>query len=146
MVLVLENSEKLSPKDFWRWHSRTACSNLSSRNSNRRIKTCFAVYSTFLQRAYDQILHDICIQNLPVVLGIDRAGIVGSDGETHQGIFDLSYLSSLPNMTIIAPKCLEEMGIMLRWALNQNSPVAIRYPRGGDIKSLEMTPIKIWKR
>ncbi|MDS1002516.1 1-deoxy-D-xylulose-5-phosphate synthase [Clostridium sporogenes] len=110
------------------------------------LKPVFAVYSTFLQRAYDQILHDICIQNLPVVLGIDRAGIVGSDGETHQGIFDLSYLSSLPNMTIIAPKCLEEMGIMLRWALNQNSPVAIRYPRGGDIKSLEMTPIKNIKK
>lgn len=106
------------------------------------LKPVFAVYSTFLQRAYDQILHDVCIQNLPVVLGIDRAGIVGSDGETHQGIFDLSYLSSIPNMTIIAPKCLEEIGIMLRWALNQNSPVAIRYPRGGDIKSLEMTPIK----
>ncbi|EJP6473408.1 1-deoxy-D-xylulose-5-phosphate synthase [Clostridium botulinum] len=110
------------------------------------LKPVFAVYSTFLQRAYDQILHDICIQNLPVVLGIDRAGIVGSDGETHQGIFDLSYLSSLPNMTIISPKCLEEMGIMLRWALNQNSPVAIRYPRGGDIKSLEMTPIKNMKK
>ncbi|EKS4344085.1 1-deoxy-D-xylulose-5-phosphate synthase [Clostridium sporogenes] len=106
------------------------------------LKPVFAVYSTFLQRAYDQVLHDICIQNLPVVFGIDRAGIVGSDGETHQGIFDLSYLSSLPNMTIISPKCLEEMGIMLKWALNQNSPVAIRYPRGGDIKSLEMTPIK----
>ncbi len=106
------------------------------------LKPVFAVYSTFLQRAYDQVLHDICIQNLPVVFGIDRAGIVGSDGETHQGIFDLSYLSSLPNMTILAPKCLEEMGIMLKWALNQNSPVAIRYPRGGDIKSLEMTPIK----
>ncbi|MGO5066310.1 MULTISPECIES: 1-deoxy-D-xylulose-5-phosphate synthase [unclassified Clostridium] len=110
------------------------------------LKPVFAVYSTFLQRAYDQILHDICIQNLPVVLGIDRAGIVGSDGETHQGIFDLSYLSSLPNMTIISPKCLEEMGIMLRWALNQNSPVAVRYPRGGDIKSLEMTPIKNMKK
>ncbi|WP_041173518.1 1-deoxy-D-xylulose-5-phosphate synthase [Clostridium botulinum] len=110
------------------------------------LKPVFAVYSTFLQRAYDQILHDICIQNLPVVFAIDRAGIVGSDGETHQGIFDLSYLSSLPNMTIIAPKCLEEMKPMLKWALNQNSPVAIRYPRGGDIKSLEMTPIKNMKK
>ncbi|NFH12576.1 1-deoxy-D-xylulose-5-phosphate synthase [Clostridium botulinum] len=110
------------------------------------LKPVFAVYSTFLQRAYDQILHDICIQNLPVIFAIDRAGIVGSDGETHQGIFDLSYLSSLPNMTIIAPKCLEEMGTMLGWALNQNSPVAIRYPRGGDIKSLEMTPIKNMKK
>ncbi|KEJ01141.1 1-deoxy-D-xylulose-5-phosphate synthase [Clostridium botulinum A2B7 92] len=106
------------------------------------LKPVFAVYSTFLQRAYDQILHDICIQNLPVVFAIDRAGIVGSDGETHQGIFDLSYLSSLPNMTIMAPKCLREMKLMLKWALNESSPVAIRYPRGGDIKSLEMTPIK----
>ncbi|WP_251859495.1 1-deoxy-D-xylulose-5-phosphate synthase [Clostridium sp. Marseille-Q2269] len=106
------------------------------------LKPVFAVYSTFLQRAYDQLLHDICIQNLPVVFAIDRAGIVGSDGETHQGIFDLSYLSCLPNMTIMAPKCLEEMGIMLKWSLSQDSPVAIRYPRGGDVKSLEMTPIK----
>ena len=68
------------------------------------LKPIFAVYSSFLQRAYDQILHDVCIQNLPVVFAIDRAGLVGSDGETHQGIFDISYLSSIPNMTIMAPK------------------------------------------
>ncbi len=143
MVLVLENSEKLSLKIFDVGIAEQHAVTLAAGIATEGLKPVFAVYSTFLQRAYDQILHDICIQNLPVVLGIDRAGIVGSDGETHQGIFDLSYLSSLPNMTIIAPKCLEEMGIMLRWALNQNSPVAIRYPRGGDIKSLEMTPIKI---
>ena len=68
------------------------------------LKPIFAVYSSFLQRAYDQILHDVCIQNLPVVFAIDRAGLVGSDGETHQGIFDISYLSAIPNMTIMAPK------------------------------------------
>ena len=72
-------------------------------------KPVFAVYSTFLQRAYDQIVHDVCIGKLPVVLAIDRAGIVGEDGETHQGIFDLSYLSHIPNLTILAPKCTEEL-------------------------------------
>jgi len=97
------------------------------------IKPVFAVYSTFLQRSYDQVLHDVCIQNLPVVFGIDRAGIVGPDGETHQGIMDISFLSMMPNMTIIAPKCIEELGVLLRYAINKNSPVAIRYPRGGDV-------------
>lgn len=96
------------------------------------LKPVFAVYSTFLQRAYDQIIHDICIQKLPVVFAIDRAGIVGDDGETHQGVFDLSYLSSVPNMTILAPKHLEELPLMLKWAVNQNGPIAIRYPRGAD--------------
>lgn len=97
------------------------------------LKPVFAVYSTFLQRGFDQVLHDVCIQNLPVVFSIDRAGIVGEDGETHQGIFDLSYLSMIPNMTIMAPKCLDEVYPMLKWALNKGTPVAIRYPRGGDI-------------
>ena len=97
------------------------------------LKPVFAVYSTFLQRGFDQVLHDVCIQNLPVVFSIDRAGIVGEDGETHQGIFDLSYLSIIPNMTIMAPKCLDEVYPMLKWALNKGTPVAIRYPRGGDI-------------
>lgn len=96
------------------------------------LKPVFAVYSTFLQRAYDQVLHDVCIQKLSVVFCIDRAGIVGDDGETHQGIMDISYLSMIPNMTIVAPKCLEEVEIMLKWAINYNAPVAIRYPRGGD--------------
>ncbi|WP_050607592.1 1-deoxy-D-xylulose-5-phosphate synthase [Clostridium niameyense] len=104
------------------------------------LKPVFAVYSTFLQRAYDQIIHDICIQNLPVVFAIDRAGIVGNDGETHQGIFDLSYLTHMPNMTIVAPKCTEELTYILKWALNENSPIAIRYPRGGDIKKLKLLP------
>ncbi|MGL5149965.1 MAG: 1-deoxy-D-xylulose-5-phosphate synthase [Clostridium sp.] len=97
------------------------------------IKPVFAVYSTFLQRAYDQVLHDICIQNLPVVLCLDRAGIVGEDGETHQGIFDLSYLSSIPNLRIMAPKCISEIKPLLKYALSLNEPVAIRYPRGGDM-------------
>ena len=96
------------------------------------LKPVFAVYSTFLQRAFDQVIHDVCIQNLPVVFCIDRAGIVGDDGETHQGIMDISFLSMIPNMTIMAPKCLEEVDVLLRWALAKGTPVAIRYPRGGD--------------
>ena len=89
-----------------------------------------AVYSSFLQRAYDQVLHDVCIQNLPVVFAIDRAGLVGSDGETHQGIFDISYLSSIPNMTIMAPKNKWELSDMMKYAVNFGAPIAIRYPRG----------------
>ena len=94
------------------------------------LKPVVAVYSSFLQRAYDQILHDVCIQNLPVVFSIDRAGLVGSDGETHQGIFDLSYLSSIPNMTIMAPKNKWELSDMVKFAVDFPTPVAIRYPRG----------------
>ena len=89
-----------------------------------------AVYSSFLQRAYDQILHDVCIQKLHVVFAIDRAGIVGSDGETHQGIFDISFLSSIPNMTIMAPKNKWELSDMMKFAIGFDSPIAIRYPRG----------------
>lgn len=102
----------------------------------------FAVYSTFLQRAYDQILHDVCIQNLPVVFAIDRAGIVGEDGETHQGIFDLSYLSSMPNMTIMAPKITDDLKFMLNWAVKQNYPIAIRYPRGTDTEDANLPQLK----
>lgn len=94
------------------------------------LKPVVAVYSSFLQRAYDQILHDVCIQNLPVVFAIDRAGLVGSDGETHQGIFDLSYLSSIPNMHIMAPKNKWELSDMMKFAIAFDGPVAIRYPRG----------------
>lgn len=94
------------------------------------MKPVVAIYSSFLQRAYDQILHDVCIQNLPVVFAIDRAGLVGSDGETHQGIFDLSYLSSIPNMHIMAPKNKWELSDMLKFAVNFNGPIALRYPRG----------------
>jgi 1-deoxy-D-xylulose-5-phosphate synthase len=94
------------------------------------MKPVVAVYSSFLQRAYDQILHDVCIQNLPVVFAIDRAGLVGSDGETHQGIFDLSYLSSIPNMHIMAPKNKWELSDMMKFAITFNAPIALRYPRG----------------
>lgn len=94
------------------------------------LKPVVAIYSSFLQRAYDQILHDVCIQKLPVVFAIDRAGLVGSDGETHQGIFDLSFLSSIPNMNIMAPKNKWELSDMMKFALQLDAPVAIRYPRG----------------
>ena len=94
------------------------------------LKPVFAVYSSFLQRAYDQILHDVCIQNLPVVFAIDRAGLVGSDGETHQGIFDLSYLSTIPNMTVMAPKNKWELSDMIKYAIAFDAPIALRYPRG----------------
>lgn len=104
------------------------------------LRPIFAVYSTFLQRAYDQVIHDVCQQSLPVIFAIDRAGIVGNDGETHQGIFDLSYLSHMPNMTIMSPKCMSELKNMLKWAVNQDYPIAIRYPRGGDNASVELEP------
>ena len=94
------------------------------------MRPIFAVYSSFLQRAYDQVLHDVCIQNLPVVFAIDRAGLVGSDGETHQGIFDLSYLSSIPNMHIMAPKNKWELSDMLKYAVEFDGPIALRCPRG----------------
>lgn len=90
----------------------------------------FAVYSTFLQRAYDQVLHDVCMQKLPVVFAIDRAGIVGSDGETHQGVFDISYLRHIPNITVMSPKDGKELSEMLKLALVMDGPSAIRYPRG----------------
>lgn len=89
-----------------------------------------AVYSSFLQRAYDQIIHDVCIQNLHVIFAIDRAGLVGSDGETHQGIFDLSYLSTIPNMCVMAPKNKWELSDMMKFAVSYPGPIAIRYPRG----------------
>ena len=94
------------------------------------LRPVFAVYSSFLQRAYDQVLHDVCIKNFPVVFAIDRAGLVGSDGETHQGIFDLSYLSSIPNMHIMAPKNKWELSDMLKFAVGFDGPIALRYPRG----------------
>ena len=96
-----------------------------------------AVYSSFLQRAYDQILHDVCIQNLHVIFAIDRAGLVGSDGETHQGIFDLSYLSTIPNMCIMAPKNKWELSDMMKFAVIYDGPIAMRYPRGEAYDGLE---------
>lgn len=93
-------------------------------------KPIFCVYSSFLQRAYDQILHDVCMQKLHVIFAIDRAGIVGSDGETHHGLFDLSYLSCMPNMTLMAPKNKWELSDMIKFAVDFDGPVAVRYPRG----------------
>lgn len=96
----------------------------------------FAVYSTFLQRAYDQIIHDVALQKLHVIFMIDRAGIVGQDGETHQGLFDMAFLSTIPNMTILAPKDGEELKKMMKFAVSYNGPIAIRYPRDAYIQKL----------
>ncbi|MDO4331652.1 MAG: 1-deoxy-D-xylulose-5-phosphate synthase [Eubacteriales bacterium] len=106
-----------------------------------------AIYSSFLQRAYDQILHDVCLQNLPVIFAIDRAGLVGSDGETHQGIFDLSFLSSIPNMHLMAPKNKWELSDMMKFAYDFKGPIAIRYPRGTAYDGLQemRTPIEMGK-
>ena len=101
------------------------------------MRPVFAVYSSFLQRAYDQILHDVCLQDLPVVFAIDRAGIVGSDGETHQGIFDISYLRTIPNMTLLAPKNKWEFSDMIKFAVDFDHPIAIRYPRGEAYDGLQ---------
>ena len=94
------------------------------------LKPVLAVYSSFLQRGFDQMVHDICIQNVPVVFAIDRAGLVGADGETHQGLFDLSYLTMMPNMTAMAPKNKWELSDMIKFAVDFPGPIAIRYPRG----------------
>ncbi len=93
-----------------------------------------SIYSSFYQRGYDQVIHDIALQNLGVVMCVDRAGIVGNDGETHQGILDMSFFSIVPNLTIMAPKDFEELENMLEYAVNLNKPVVIRYPRGGEGK------------
>lgn len=101
------------------------------------LRPVVAVYSSFLQRGYDQILHDVCIQNLPVIFAVDRAGLVGSDGETHQGIFDYSYLTSIPNMSVAAPKNLWELRAMLDFVMDYKAPFAIRYPRGTAYRGLK---------
>ena len=103
------------------------------------LKPVMPIYSSFLQRGYDQIVHDIAISSIPVTICIDRAGLVGNDGETHQGIFDLSFLSSIPNIVIMAPKNFEELEKMLEFAVNANKPVFIRYPRGGENYKFEKT-------
>ncbi|MEF9938939.1 MAG: 1-deoxy-D-xylulose-5-phosphate synthase [Clostridium sp.] len=111
------------------------------------LKPVVVVYSSFLQRAYDQILHDVCIQNLPVLFCVDRAGLVGSDGETHQGIFDLSFLSTIPNMSVMAPKNLWEFQEMLIFGIDYEGPMAIRYPRGQAYRGLKefLAPIEYKK-
>ena len=108
--------------------------------AKEKIVPVVAIYSTFLQRGFDQMVHDVCMQNLHVVFAIDRAGLVGSDGETHQGTFDLSYLTMLPNMIVMAPKCTSEMKKIMEFAIKQKCAVAVRYPRGGD--DIELSPIE----
>lgn len=107
------------------------------------LKPVVAVYSSFLQRAFDQTIHDVCLQNLPVMIAVDRAGLVGSDGETHQGLFDLSFLNMIPNMTILSPKNRWEMADMVRFCVDFQYPVALRYPRGAAYEGLSAfrTPI-----
>lgn len=104
-------------------------------------KPVVAIYSTFLQRAYDQVMHDVALQNLPVVFALDRAGIVGEDGETHQGLFDFSYLRNIPRMTIMAPKDENELRHMLLTAIKQDGPVSIRYPRGKGVGAALEAPM-----
>ena len=107
------------------------------------MKPVFAVYSSFLQRAYDQTLHDVCLQDLPVVIAVDRAGLVGSDGETHQGVFDLSFLTMIPNMTVISPKNRWEMADMLRFAVDFRHPIAVRYPRGAAYEGMRQFRVPV---
>ena len=107
-------------------HAVTFAAGLASEG----IKPVCAIYSTFLQRAYDQVIHDVCIQNLPVVFAMDRGGIVGDDGRTHQGAFDISYLRPIPNIVLMAPKDENELQHMVYTAVKHNGPIAFRYPRG----------------
>lgn len=120
-------------------HAVTSAAGMASNG----LKPVVAVYSSFLQRAFDQLVHDVCLQNLPVVFAVDRAGLVGSDGETHQGIFDISYLSEIPNMTVMAPKNAAELKDMLKFAFSLSSPCAIRYPRGTAYEGLASHESKI---
>jgi len=127
----LENFRKKFPNRFFdvgiaEQHGVTLASGLAKEG----FKPFFAVYSSFLQRAYDQIIHDVCLQNLDVVFAIDRAGLVGEDGETHQGIFDISFLSHIPNLTIISPRDKNEFIAMIKYSLEHKGPLAIRYSRG----------------
>jgi len=144
----LEHFAKIYPDRFYdvgiaEQHAVTFAAGLATQG----LKPVVAIYSTFLQRAYDEVVHDVCLQNLPVVFAVDRAGIVGDDGPTHNGLFDLSYLRHIPNMVVMAPMDFVEFRYMLRLALEHNGPVAIRYPRGsiemsvvgGDIR----TPFKV---
>lgn len=134
----LTNFSKEFPKRFFdvgiaEAHGVTFAAGLAASG----LKPVIVLYSSFLQRAYDQLIHDVCLQNLPVVFAIDRAGLVGADGETHQGIFDISFLSSVPNLTILAPKNKWELATMLDYAFAYQGPVAIRYPRGEAYQELE---------
>ena len=134
----LTKFSKQYPKRFFdvgiaEGHEVTSAAGMASAG----LKPVVAVYSSFLQRGYDQVLHDVCIQDLPVLFAIDRAGLVGSDGETHQGIFDVSFLSLVPGMSIMAPKNLWELESMLEFGAGFEKPLAIRYPRGQAYRGLE---------
>jgi len=107
-------------------HSLTFAAGLAAQGQ----RPVVALYSTFLQRGYDQVLHDICLGQLPVIIGVDRAGVVGDDGPTHHGVFDISFLRPIPGLTLLAPGSAEDLEAMVHWALQQTTPVAIRYPRG----------------
>lgn len=144
----LNRFQKLYPERFFdvgiaEQHGVTSAAGMAAAG----LKPVVAVYSSFLQRGYDQIVHDVCLQNLPVVFAVDRAGLVGSDGETHQGIFDLSYLTSIPNMSVLAPKNLWELRRDMEFALQYDGPIAIRYPRGKAYRGLKEfnTPIEYGK-
>ncbi|MBQ3185789.1 MAG: 1-deoxy-D-xylulose-5-phosphate synthase, partial [Firmicutes bacterium] len=142
----LEGFNKLFPKRMFdvgiaEGHAVTFAAGLAKAG----LKPYVAVYSTFLQRAYDQIIEDVCLQELPVTFCIDRAGIVGADGETHHGIFDISYLRHIPNMTIMAPKDGDELEAMLEYSLQLDGPCAIRYPRGSSETIGKTNKIQIGK-
>lgn len=144
----LKNFKKYYPKRFFdvgiaEEHAVTFAAGLAAQGMH----PVFAVYSSFLQRAYDQVLHDVCIQKLPVFFCIDRSGLVGADGETHQGIFDISYLSHIPNMVLMAPKNEKELPSMMEFALNYNGPVAMKYPRGSVYDGLSEynVPVELGK-
>lgn len=111
------------------------------------MKPVVAIYSTFLQRGYDQILHDICLQKLPVVLAVDRAGLVGDDGETHQGVYDMAFLSTMPNMTIYSPASQQELVYMIKLAISRGEPAAVRYPRGSLMQAVSAQPVEkgVWE-
>ncbi len=122
-------------------HATTMCAGLALGG----YKPYFAVYSSFLQRAYDNVIHDVCLQDLPVTFCIDRAGIVPNDGETHQGIYDVNFLRLIPNMTIFAPKNNQELEAVLKWSLDFNHPLAVRYPKGYVNTESEVIPIELGK-
>ena len=135
----LEGTRKSFSDRFLTLELRSSMHCFSCGNGNSRSETCGGDLFWFLQRAYDQILHDVCLPDLPVVIAIDRAGVVGEDGPTHHGIFDISYLRHMPNIIILAPKDGVELYHMLKWAVTSPHPVAIRYPRATTtLKSQEL--------
>lgn len=140
----LYNFKQIYPKRFFdvgiaEEHAVTFAAGMAASG----LKPIVAIYSTFLQRAYDQIIHDVCLQQLPVVFAVDRAGIVGSDGETHQGIFDTGYLATVPGLMVLSPKDGRELKEMLKYAYSLNKPVVVRYPRGMAeyLTDVELQPI-----